>query len=67
MKTTKESIKEKKRIVHVIRRADGWAVRKHGADRATKIYQNKKEAVRDAQKLKRNGSIQKWEESEKGI
>ena len=69
--------KPKKMIVHVIKRQDRWAVRKHGAGRVSKIYQSKEEAVKSAKKLKRkgcdlvihkkDGSIQRWEESEISI
>jgi hypothetical protein len=72
-----DSAKPKKMIVHVIKRQDRWAVRKHGASRVSKIYQSKEEAVKGAQKLKRkgydlvihkkDGSIQRWEESEISI
>ena len=61
--------------VHVISRQDGWAVKKEGNSRATKIYTDKEEAVQDASKLKKDGcdvvihkkdgSIQKWEKAKK--
>ncbi len=67
--------KSKERRVHVIKRKDRWAVRKHGASRASKIYHSKEEAVRGAQKLKgkgydlvihkKDGSIQRWEVAER--
>ena len=67
--------KSKAKRVHVIKRKDRWAVRKHGASRASKIYHSKEEAVRGAQKLKGkgydlvihkiDGSIQRWEEAQR--
>ncbi len=60
---------EVKRI-HVIKRKNGWAVRKHGAQRAMKIYKLKEEAINDAvayRKLgftivvhKKDASVEKW-------
>jgi len=60
---------------HVVKRESGWAVKKEGAKRATKVYQTKEEAVKGAQKdrdsgsdvviHKKDGSIQKWEKSKK--
>ena len=61
--------------VHIISRDNGWAVKKEGASRASRIYENKETAVENAKKLRRtghdvvvhkkDGSIQKWEKSEK--
>lgn len=66
--------KENKRV-HIISRKDGWAIKKEGKTRASKIYNNKKSAVSSARKLKekghdviihkKDGSIKKWEKSEK--
>jgi hypothetical protein len=64
---------EKKIRVHVIKRESEWAVKKEGAQKASKIYATKAEAVKNAQKLKRkghdivihrpDGSIERWQES----
>ncbi|NIM14833.1 MAG: DUF2188 domain-containing protein [Candidatus Aminicenantes bacterium] len=64
----------KKKRVHIIKRANNWALIKQGAVRATRLYRSKQEAVRNAQKLrkkgydlvihKKDGSVQRWEESE---
>jgi hypothetical protein len=61
----------KKRRVHIIKREDGWAIKKMGASRASRVYGSKEEAVRGGQALRRSGhdlvihnsdgSIQKWE------
>lgn len=66
--------KENKRV-HIISRKDGWAIKKEGKTRASKIYNNKKSAVSSTRKLKekghdvivhkKDGSIQKWEKSKK--
>ena len=66
--------KENKRV-HIISRKDGWAIKKEGKTRASKIYNNKKSAVSSARKLrekghdviihKKDGSIKKWEKSKK--
>jgi|AntRauTorckE6833_2_1112554.scaffolds.fasta_scaffold100117_2 hypothetical protein len=54
---------------HVIKRDDGWAVKRQGTSRASKVYQTQNEAVKGAKKLirsseiivhKRDGSIRKW-------
>lgn len=56
--------------VHVISRRSGWAVKKEGTFRATKVYLRKDSAVKGAKRAalkgsdivvhKRDGSIQKW-------
>ncbi len=55
--------------VHVISRQTGWAVKREGATRASKIYKTKGEAVKDARNSskgrdvvvhKKDGSIEKW-------
>jgi len=67
----KKKSSTKKSRVHVISRDKGWAVKKEGASRATKIYKGKDTAVKKATKSakkkggdvvvhKRDGSIQKW-------
>ena len=60
---------------HVVKRDSGWAVKKEGAKRATKVYTTKEQAVKGGQKdrkagrdlviHKKDGSIQKWEKSKK--
>lgn len=61
--------------VHVISRDSGWAVKKEGASRASRVYESKEKAVESAKKLqksghdvivhKRDGSIQRWEKPDK--
>lgn len=57
--------------VHVISRTSGWAIKREGSNRATKIYDRKDTAVRGATEIakqsgsdvvihKRDGSIQEW-------
>lgn len=60
---------------HVVKRDSGWAVKKEGAQRATKIYTTKDAAVKDAEKSsksgsdlvihKKDGTIEKWIKSKK--
>ena len=60
---------------HVIKRESGWAVKKQGAQKASKVYTTKEAAVKGAQKLKKeghdvvihkkDGSIEKWQKSKK--
>ena len=67
---------EKKSRVHVIKRQDGWVVKKEGALRASKKYTTKKEAVREATILsihgydlvihRKDGTIEKWTKSKTG-
>jgi len=62
-----------KKRVHIIKREDGWAIKKMGASRASRVYGSKEEAVKGGQELRRSGhdlvihnsdgSIQKWEKS----
>jgi len=69
----KESSSPKR--THVVKRESGWAVKKEGAQRATKVYTTKEQAVRGTEKLlksgsdivihKKDGSIQKWVKSKK--
>ncbi len=60
--------------IHVISRNKGWAVKRHGASRASKLYFTKDAAIRDAEKMaeikgcdvvvhKRDGSVQSWKKS----
>ena len=61
--------------IHVTSRSNGWAVKKEGLSKASKIYKTKDSAVSGARKLrskgldlvvhKRDGTIQKWEKSKK--
>ncbi len=61
--------------IHIVKRDYGWAVKKEGKKRASKVYKTKEEAVKGAQKHKKNGndvvvhtkdgSIQRWEKSTK--
>lgn len=64
--------------VHVISRKDGWAVKREGLSKASRIYDSKPAAVTGARNLqirgkrghdvvvhKRDGSIQKWEKSKR--
>ncbi|TET74522.1 MAG: DUF2188 domain-containing protein [Candidatus Aminicenantes bacterium] len=72
---SKKTGKDTSKRVHIISRKDGWAVKKQGASRASKIYQKKETAIKNAQKLRRtghdvivhkkDGSIQKWEKPKK--
>lgn len=58
---------------HVVKRESGWAVKKEGAHKASKVYTTQKEAVQGAQKFKSSGSdviihksdgsILRWEKS----
>jgi hypothetical protein len=60
---------------HVVKRDSGWAVKKEGTKRATKVYTTKEQAVKGAEKSrksgsdvvihKKDGSIQKWVKSKK--
>ncbi len=72
--TDKEEMVIHKRV-HVIKRDEGWAIKKEGASRATRIYKSKREAVEGAREFKKSGydvvihnedgSIQRWEKSKK--
>ena len=72
---SKKPGKASSKRVHIISRKDGWAIKKQGASRASRIYQNKETAIKNAQKLrktghdviihKKDGSIQKWEKPQK--
>ena len=72
---SKKPAKGTSKRVHIISRKDGWAIKKQGASRATKIYQKKETAIKDAQKLrktghdvivhKKDGTIQKWKKPSK--
>jgi len=54
---------------HIIKRGDGWAVKKQGRTRASKVYKSQDDAIRGAKKMnssaeiivhKRDGSVRKW-------
>jgi uncharacterized protein YdaT len=71
----KNTNNEYRRMIHVIKRQGSWAVKKHGASRASRIYDSKEEAIQGARELrdsdfdlvihKSDGSIQRWERSAK--
>jgi hypothetical protein len=59
--------------IHVISRNGGWAVKKEGSSRATRIYGTKNAAVKGARKSskghdvvvhKEDGTIEKWYRAE---
>lgn len=60
---------------HIVKRDNGWAVKKEGFLRATKIYDTKDKAINGAQKNnkagsdliihKKDGSIEKWQKGKK--
>ena len=60
---------------HVVKRESGWAVKKEGNEKASKVYRTKEEAIQGAEKLrekgsdvvihKGDGSIQDWKKSRK--
>ncbi len=61
--------------VHIIKRDNGWAVKKQGGSKASKIYKDKKVAKKRANSLrkkgydliihKRDGSIEEWKKASK--
>lgn len=62
-----------KKRVHIIKRTDGWVVKKEGAERASRKYGTKQEAVKSAKTYrekghdlvihKKDGTIEKWSKS----
>lgn len=60
----------KSKRTHVLKRDSGWAVKKEGAQKASRIFKTKEEAIKNAQKQqtseknivihKEDGSVQKW-------
>lgn len=60
---------------HIVKRDNGWAVKKEGSQRATKVYDTKEKAINGAQKEKnagsdliihkKDGSIEKWQKAKK--
>jgi hypothetical protein len=68
----RKSTSGKSKKVHVISRNGGWAVKKEGNSRASKIYRTKDAAVNGARSSskgsdvvvhKKDGSIAKWHKS----
>lgn len=61
--------------LHIIKRDSGWAVKREGASKASKVYTTKEKAIRgtnthsksghDVIIHKRDGSIEKWKSSKK--
>jgi hypothetical protein len=54
---------------HIIKRRDGWAVKKQGKTRASKVYKSQQEAINGAKKMnssaeiivhKTDGSVRQW-------
>ena len=74
MSNARREAKSSKRV-HVISRDKGWALKKEGLSRATKIHQSKEAAVKSARKLvrrghdviihKKDGSIERWEKAKR--
>lgn len=60
--------------VHVIKRRDGWVIRKEGSKRATKRFDTKKAALDGSQRYlkagndvivhRKNGTIEKWQRAQ---
>ncbi|MCD6105173.1 MAG: DUF2188 domain-containing protein [Thermosipho sp. (in: Bacteria)] len=56
---------------HVTKRGDGWAVKREGSKKASKVHKTKEGAKKDAQKYrekgndvvihKKDGTIEKWQ------
>lgn len=59
--------------VHIIKRGDGWALKKEEASRASKIYEEKSAATKAAQDYrekgydviihKKNGLVENWQKA----
>jgi len=60
-----------KELVHIMKRGGGWAIRIHGAKRASRLFESKEEAVKIAtEKFKKighdlvihrnDGTVEKW-------
>lgn len=54
---------------HIIKRKDGWAVKKQGSSKASKVYTKQSDAIRGAKNMKsaseivvhkKDGSIRQW-------
>ncbi|MFN0215717.1 MAG: DUF2188 domain-containing protein [Saprospiraceae bacterium] len=62
-----------KKRVHVIKRTDGWVLKKEGAERASRKFDTKEEAVDSAKNYrhkghdivvhKKDGTIERWSKS----
>lgn len=71
----KEEKSTDRKRVHVTSRKTGWATKKQGLSKASKVYRTKDSAVRNARKLRtkghdvvihrKDGTIQKWEKAKK--
>jgi len=65
--------KNGKKRVHIIKRLNGWAVKKEGNLRASRLFDVKKEAEQSASEMRekgydiiihgKDGSIQKWKKA----
>jgi hypothetical protein len=61
--------------VHIIKRDEGWAVKKEGGQKASRVYESKEEAKQNSRSYrekghdvivhKRDGTIEKWEKAKK--
>jgi hypothetical protein len=61
--------------VHIIKRVTGWAIKKEGNEKASKIFKTKIEAIQNAEKFRMDGndvivhrsdgSIENWKKSKK--
>ncbi len=59
--------------VHIIKREEGWAVKKEGGQKASRVYESKKDAEEHSQSYRekghdvivhrRDGSVEKWEKA----
>lgn len=75
-KKAKPASQSKSMRTHVVKRESGWAVKKEGNIRASKVCKTKDEAVNFAKNAKKSnsdlvihkkdGSIEKWVKSKKG-
>ncbi len=67
---TKKSSKVTSKRVHIISSKGGWAIKKQGASKASKVYPDKDSAMGSAQAMrekghdvivhKKDGTIQRW-------
>ena len=61
--------------VHIIKRGEGWAVKKEGNQIASRVFKSKTEAVKDSQIYssrgfdvvvhRADGTIEKWDKAKK--
>lgn len=56
----------RKRDIHVVPRANGWATIREGADRASSLHDNKKEAMDRARDLARSDRVERVEHGRDG-